>query len=46
MSQAIAATQDAGQAEEDFSQRLGTYAHWWPHAALPARSCARSSGSR
>ena len=34
MSQAIAVTQDAGQAEEDFSQRLGTYAHWALRAAL------------
>ncbi len=34
MSQAIAATQNAGQAEEDFSQRLGTYAHWALRAAL------------
>ncbi len=34
MSQAIAVTQDAGQAEENFSQRLGTYAHWTLRAAL------------
>ena len=34
MSQAIAVTQDAGQVEENFSQRLGTYAHWALRAAL------------
>ncbi len=34
MSQAITVTQDVGQTEEDFSQRLGTYAHWALRAAL------------
>ena len=34
MSHAIAVTQDAGQADEDFSQRLGIYAHWALRVAL------------
>ncbi len=34
MSHAIAVTQDVGQADEGFNQRLGTYAHWALRVAL------------
>ena len=34
MSHAIAVTQDAGRAKENFSKRLGTHAHWALRVAL------------